>query len=1085
MAKITFYALNNLILMCILLTVSEGRSQSSKDASITTEIIKIDSLIDVRAYDAAIVLIKEAVSTKAETAHEELAQLYNKLSFCQLSTNKFDFGKESAEKAMKLSTVNKILHKQEAEAYFNLGFYYELISKTKEATTFLKKSLTTYSRIGNNSNHEKGKIHLKLAKVFGQSFDLKLTAVHLDTAYTFLEQVAPPDFASLASYHSELGRLEYIKGSLEKGLENYTKAMDILLRQPNMDQKAIATTHSSMAAMYLNFWEDEKALHHLSKSQEIYLEQFGENYLGHAFNYQMFGMINSVIGQYGKSIDYLERALNLFKDAYGEFHPRVGLTYHLMANTHLEMQKNEQAIKIFKKGLAINEKTLGENHNYVFAAYAALGTTYFKLENYQEALKYLKVALKKGTIVYGADNLLLSSLYLAMGNTLGAMNEDKDALEMYEKALSIALKFGDDKSRKAIAVYLGMANFYLENQQFDASSNYYDKVINLFEAEITEFIETGNHTVEFNILPGILAAVKGKGKCLLLKYTKNGDPKDLTASNTLFDKSELFLEKVRRNIVEPTDRINFIAKNQDIRLGSVETSILLNEHDKNQHHLEIAFLGSERNKAGSLQDLIYRSSILKSDIDLKETRKFETSLKREKATILSNLKTKKTNSEKDTTRLETYENRLFQISLRNDSLLAEIQKNHPKYYAIEYDNKPLTVHDVQIKLDANTTLIEYFEGDSTLYAFVITKNSFTVSEFSSSGLTSDIEEFRTAIHNKNLERFKITSGKLYKNLVAPFETELIGNKLIVIPDGAIWHLNFDLLLTEQSASKNPKELPYLLRDYAISYSNSASYLYGLPGQNMELPKECLAFSYSDSLPISTAESISLSTLRNSKKDLPGSRLEITEIAKIIEGDYYYGSKASESNFKKNANKYGILHLAVHGEVNEQEPENSRLYFTKSNDSIEDGFLYGHELFAMNLPAELTVLSACSTGIGEIAPGEGMMSLGSAFQYAGSKSLLMTHWEVSDEIAPQIMKLFYTNLKNGMDKATALQQAKIGYLKTSDVFRSNPFYWGSFYIVGDTAPISLNSSNIWVYLVLGVLLAILGVFFFKRFKLERK
>jgi len=209
----------------------------------------------------------------------------------------------------------------------------------------------------------------------------------------------------------------------------------------------------------------------------------------------------------------------------------------------------------------------------------------------------------------------------------------------------------------------------------------------------------------------------------------------------------------------------------------------------------------------------------------------------------------------------------------------------------------------------------------------------------------------------------------------------------------------------------------------------------------------------------------LGALRATGEDLPGTRKEIKAISSIVDGVYYYGKEAIEANFKKDASKYGIVHLALHGEVDNEIPQNSKLYFTKSKDTIEDNLLYSHELFALNIPAELTVLSACDTGTGKIAKGEGIMSLGNAFQYAGTKSLLLSSWEVADDTAPELMKYFYENLKKGMSKPKALQQAKLSYLKTVDPARSNPFYWGNFYLVGDPTPIELDTNTNW-YWILG-------------------
>ena len=293
------------------------------------------------------------------------------------------------------------------------------------------------------------------------------------------------------------------------------------------------------------------------------------------------------------------------------------------------------------------------------------------------------------------------------------------------------------------------------------------------------------------------------------------------------------------------------------------------------------------------------------------------------------------------------------------------------------------------------------------------------------------------------------------------------------------------MLTEQSGTNNPKAFPYLLNQYAISYANSANLLFNtFETKQVEKTSECLAFSFSDTTHTSSGKNMSLATLRNTGDDLPGTREEIKAIADIIDGQYYYGSEAIEQNFKKDASHYNILHLALHGEVDHKRPENSKLYFTKSKDTLEDNVLYSHELFALDIPSELTVLSACNTGSGKIAQGEGIMSLGTAFQYAGSKSLLLTSWKVSDQTTPELMKLFYTNLKKGMNKSKALQQAKLEFLNTADLQRMAPFYWGGFYLVGDTTPITFKSDLIWLQIIGSILLITVFIFFLIRYKKKR-
>ncbi|TSE07788.1 CHAT domain-containing protein [Aquimarina algiphila] len=432
----------------------------------------------------------------------------------------------------------------------------------------------------------------------------------------------------------------------------------------------------------------------------------------------------------------------------------------------------------------------------------------------------------------------------------------------------------------------------------------------------------------------------------------------------------------------------------------------------------------------------------------------------------------------------TYENNLFEINRRQDSLATVLEKNYPKYYQLKHDNSIVSVADIQKKLNERTTVVEFFTADSSTYVFTVSKNKMAVQEVSTPDLTGQIEKLREAITSRELSHYKTIAHELYTTLVHPIKGQFIGDELIVVPDGPLWHCNFELLLTQKDVSNNPTALSYLLKDYAITYANAANLLFAKSRSEdpIEKRQECLAFSFSEGDQVTSTNTMSMATLRDAGGDLPGTRKEIKAISDIIDGQYYFGSQAIEANFKQNAGQYTILHLALHGEVDNERPENSKLYFTKSKDTIEDNLLYSHELFALDIPAELTVLSACNTGTGKIAKGEGIMSLGSAFQYAGTKSLLLTRWEVSDQTTPKVMKYFYTNLKQGMNKAKALQQAKLQYLATADINRTQPFYWGAFYLVGDAAPMHFESTSLW-YWILG--LGIVGVLLWIGFWYKRR
>ena len=190
-------------------------------------------------------------------------------------------------------------------------------------------------------------------------------------------------------------------------------------------------------------------------------------------------------------------------------------------------------------------------------------------------------------------------------------------------------------------------------------------------------------------------------------------------------------------------------------------------------------------------------------------------------------------------------------------------------------------------------------------------------------------------------------------------------------------------------------------------------------------------------------------------------------------------KASEANFKAKASDFGILHLAMHAFTVDQNPLFSRLIFTPASDTTEDNFLHAIELYNMKLHAQMTVLSACNTGLGAVKKGEGIMSLSRAFAYAGVPSLVMSLWSVPDKSTSSIMVDFYKGIKEKRPKDEALRTAKLNYLKQTKVDElTHPFYWAGFIPVGDMTPVESSTNSLW-YLIPMILLGILGIVLFMR------
>jgi CHAT domain-containing protein len=201
-------------------------------------------------------------------------------------------------------------------------------------------------------------------------------------------------------------------------------------------------------------------------------------------------------------------------------------------------------------------------------------------------------------------------------------------------------------------------------------------------------------------------------------------------------------------------------------------------------------------------------------------------------------------------------------------------------------------------------------------------------------------------------------------------------------------------------------------------------------------------------------------IREKLIDLPGALTEVALLSDSYQGLFLSGEEANEANFKKNAPKYGILHFAMHGLLNTEQSDFSGLFFSENTSCDQDNLLYSYEIKQQELNAGLVVLSACETGIGKYQRGEGVVSIGRGFMYAGSPSLLMTLWVLNDQSGAYIIQQFYQNLAEGMEKDEAIRQAKITYLKNTkdNDPASHPFLWAPFVQLGDYSSIKINTKS---------------------------
>ena len=434
---------------------------------------------------------------------------------------------------------------------------------------------------------------------------------------------------------------------------------------------------------------------------------------------------------------------------------------------------------------------------------------------------------------------------------------------------------------------------------------------------------------------------------------------------------------------------------------------------------------------------------------------------------------------------KVYQNQIFDLREERTELLNKFREEYPTYYNARYNVDVISVNQVQQNLSSEQSLIEYFVGDSTIYVFLVQPDNYEVFSIQKDfPLDTLVEKLRQGLygyysiseHDQKDHlyislhyQYQKAARQLYQKLLSPF-TDKLTKELIVIPDAILGYIPFEVLLKSDIIDGyNYRSYPFLIKDHSISYAYSATLLYEMQKrQHKQKPtKELLAMapffdhSYTQNLNIinrevtmDTTMSLPGANLTNQFSSLPDSGQEVEEVANTWKGDSYINADATENLFRDSANNYRILHLATHGQADYRYGDYSFLAFAQIADSIENELLYVSDIYGLQLNADLVVLSACNTGVGELKRGEGIVSLARAFAYAGTKSIVTSLWKVNDASTKDLMVYFHSNLKAGMAKDRAMQQAKLEYIKKqSNIKFGHPYFWGSFITIGDMSELT--------------------------------
>jgi CHAT domain-containing protein/tetratricopeptide (TPR) repeat protein len=415
--------------------------------------------------------------------------------------------------------------------------------------------------------------------------------------------------------------------------------------------------------------------------------------------------------------------------------------------------------------------------------------------------------------------------------------------------------------------------------------------------------------------------------------------------------------------------------------------------------------------------------------------------------------------------------------------LAEQSKNFASYRA----NRSLQATDIQKLLPPDAVLVDFLAYGNNITAFIVSPKSITRVNLknSASNIAELVNDFRSL---SSLKRTRPVQGAedhglLREAVWEPLVPHLKGvNTVLICPDGPLCQLPFAAL-----RGSDPKK--YLIEEVAIAVIPVPRLLPDLlatrpAGSPSLLLVGDVDFSSNPSGAKPLTDPARTGALL-AWKPLAATAGEIQKIEELFRKNVA-GSivrsltkgDATEAAIGSTAGKCRYLHFATHGFFDDPKPSvsapNDRtrganpgllcgLVCAGANRPTpdDDGILTALEIADLDLEGvELAVLSACETGLGQVAGGDGVLGLQRAFQLAGAKTTVTSLWQVPDEATGSLMTRFYENrLKQGMPALKALREAQLwvlndgveaGVLKEAPRSgrRTPPLFWAAFVLAGD-------------------------------------
>lgn len=994
----------------------------------------------------------------------------------------------------------------EAEKSFADG--QQLMAKTTKesrqaALAKFKEALSYWTESGNG--HWQAATLYSVCAVQRRLGDTEAAAKCFDEALAF--QLEDHDWRLRATIFNDRGLNLSALGRHEEALASLNEALGMFRQR--QDRRGQASALNNIGIVYANTGRMAEAIRLYEEA--VPLRRAENDRAGEVNVYNNIGGFYDYLGEPQRALENYDKALQVWRelDEHGRLTDRdkLGTGFNNVAVAYDRLGEWQQALEAYEKALSVFEQTgntrveastldnLGE-------LYVVLGDQVRAAECFDRALRLQREKVK--------DPEATASVLTHAGQLYVSQGKLSDALGAFQEALALRQTKGGRASALtnlgAVQTLQGRARDALDTYQ-EALKLRQDSNDRRGEA-ITlqgrgEAFATGGDSAralsDFNEALRLWRALedrRGEASSLLglARVERDGNNLDDAARHS--GEALNIIESLRTRVASRRLRTSYFATNQDYYETYIDVQMRLYESDRSRGDLAAAaFQSSEKARARSLidtlgeagvdiragvsADLLKREREIQQRIDAKARAKTEFKYTKEQAANL--------------------DKEIDALIAEDDDVLTKIRLSSTNAAHLIQPQVQSLQEIQQRLLDDDTLLLEFHLGQEHSYLWVVSKTSIegytlpkrAVIEKAARQLCGlmmapqpsadgGVAERRRRIDEAKVE-YQSQAAALGQMLLGKAATQLGDRRLLVVADGVLQYLPFGALPAPAMPSAGDVNAagdassgnrPYLIEEHEIVSLPSASVLAVLRDMRRAVGRAPLTiavladpiFDKDDSrlkqpgkaiprsktpLPDGTDGELKLPDTGGVRsgtglQPLPLTREEAAVIRDVAGpqrtriAEDLDASRATLFSFKPG--QYRIIHFATHGLVDDEHPELSGV-------ALSDGILRLQDIYNLRLPADMVVLSACSTGLGNTVKGEGLVGLTRGFMYAGSPRVVASLWRVDDFATVRLMQRFYQlMLKEGKTPPAALRQAQTEMLREKRW--SLPYFWAAFLIQGD-------------------------------------